>query len=270
MRTIAEIKKTMTDAVLADATLVQALNLDTTKPWDAQVSAVSVLNLIIYIVAMAHYIMEHMFDQFKSDVEEHIAAAYPGSVSWLWNRVMEYQDDADANAYFAEHGRYAAVDETKQVVKYAAVTEEYNVVTIKVSGINYNPLTEPQLAGLGTYMNILKFAGVHLNISSIESDDLALQLHIWRNRLVMPSENNTIIELAVKEYLDGIKYGGVFNKTKLINALQEVQGVTDVTIGSCVFAAHDSNETETDLTGQQNYKSIAGHINLSTLTVVYE
>ena len=64
MRTIAEIKKTMTDAVLADATLVQALNLDTTKSWDAQVSAASILNLIIFIVAVGHYTMEWMFEQF--------------------------------------------------------------------------------------------------------------------------------------------------------------------------------------------------------------
>lgn len=269
MRTVAEIKKTMTDEILATPQLVQSLELDTTKSWEAQVSSASVLNIIIYIVALAHHIMERMFDQFKSDVEERIAAANPGSVSWLWNRVKEYEDDADANAYFAEHGRYASADETRRVVKYAAVSEEYNVVTIKVSGANYDPLTESQLAGLGAYMNNLKFAGVHLAISSIESDDLTLQLHIWRDRLIMPSENDATIESAVKGYLNGIRYGGIFNKTKLIDALQDVLGVTDATIETCFFKAHDSNQTETDLS-DQNYKSIAGHINLKNLTVIYE
>ena len=48
MRTVAEIKKTMTDEILATPQLVQSLELDTTKSWEAQVSSASVLNIIIY------------------------------------------------------------------------------------------------------------------------------------------------------------------------------------------------------------------------------
>lgn len=64
MRTIAEIKKSMTDEIMADQNLVQRLSLDTLQSWDAQVSAVSVLNLIIYIVAVGHGIMERMLELF--------------------------------------------------------------------------------------------------------------------------------------------------------------------------------------------------------------
>lgn len=270
MRTIAEIKKNITDEIIANGVLAEKLGLDSRKSWDAQVSSVSVINLLCFIVAASHYIMEQMFEQFKTDVESRIAAANPGSVSWLWNRAMEYQDDADANAYFATHGKYASIDEDKQIIKYAAVSEEYNVVTVKVAGANYDKITDVQREGFTAYMNNLKFAGVHLVVSSIDSDDLVLQVRVWRDRLIMPSENDNYIKAAVEEYLNGIKYGGVFNKTKLIDALQRVRGITDVTIENCVLYAHDSNETETDLSSSQNYKSIAGHINLSQLTVVYE
>lgn len=269
MRTIAEIKKSMTDEIMADPNLVQRLSLDTSKSWEAQVSAVSVLNLIIYVVAVGHYVMERMFDQFRNDVENRIAAAYPGSVSWLWNRALEYQHDSAANIYFAGHGVYESVDESKQVVKFAAVMEEYNAVLVKVSGANYDPLTAEQLEGFTAYMNTLKFAGVHLNVSSIESDDLTLSLKVWRNRLVMPEEDDSAIATAVAGYLDGIRYGGVFNKTKLIDALQNTAGITDAVIEGCVFKAHDTDQTETVLSGQ-NYEAVAGHINLKTLTVIYE
>jgi len=269
MRTIAEIKKTMTDAVLADATLVQALDLDTTKSWDEQVSAVSIVNLVIYIVAVGHYAMEWMFDQFTQHVEDRIAAAYPGSVSWLYNRAMEYQDDGDANAYFAAHGQYETIDETRQIVKYASVVEQFNTVTVKVSGENYEPLTTAQLTAFTAYMNALKFAGVHIATTSIPSDELSLTLRVWRDRLIMPSEDDAAISAAATAYLDGIRYGGVFNKTKLIDALQNVPGVTDVTIELCVFDAHDSNTTHT-LLEAQNYESIAGHITLNNLIVNYE
>lgn len=269
MRTIAEIKKTMTDAVLADATLVQALNLDTTKPWDAQVSAVSVINLLLYVVAVGHYAMEWMFDQFTQHVEERIAAAYPGSVSWLYNRALEFQDDDEANNYYSQHGRYETADESKQVVKYAAVVEQYNIVTIKVSGHNHTPLTPIQTESFRAYMEMLKFAGVHLSISSIQSDSLNLAVRVWRDRLLMPSENSIRIREAVTQYLDNIRYGGMFNKTKLIDALQAVPGIADVAIEQCVFDAHDSHLTHTVLK-DQNYESIAGHITLNELTINYE
>ena len=269
MRTISEIKKSMTDEIMADPNLVQRLSLDTSKSWEAQVSAVSVLNLIIHIVAVGHSIVERMLEQFRNDVEIRIAAAYPGSVSWLWNRALEYQHDAAANIYLAEHGRYESVDESKQVVKFAAVMEKYNTVTVKVAGANYDPLTVEQLTGFTCYMNTVKFAGVHLNVSSIESDDLTLTLRVWRNRLVMPEEDDTVIGNAVKSYLDKIRYGGVFNRTKLIDTLQDTAGITDVVIEGCVFKAHDNDQTETVLSGQ-NYEAVAGHINLKSLQVIYE
>lgn len=272
MRTISEIKKSMTDEIMADPNLVQHLSLDTTKSWNEQVSAASVLNLIIYIVAVGHGIMERMFDQFKADVESRIAAAYPGSVSWLYNRALEYQhygNNSQESEYFTEHGTYESVDKSKQVVKFAAVMERYNTVTVKVSGENYDPLTAEQLTGFAEYMNTLKFAGVQLNVSSIESDDLTLSLKVWRNRLVMPDEDDTAIGNSVRSYLDNIKYGGVFNKTKLIDALQETAGITDAVIESCVFKAHDNDQTETALSGQ-NYEAVAGHINLKSLSIIYE
>jgi hypothetical protein len=270
MRTIQEIKDSITTAVMNDATLCAAFGLDASARWEGQVSHASVLNLIIYIVAVAQHTLEWMFDTFKNDVEKRIAAALPGSVSWLWNRAMEYQDDLEANTYFNEHGAYESVDETKQIIAYASVLEEYNQVKIKVNKAGYAPLSATQLEQFTAYMERLKFAGVRLSVSSTQSDDLALTLRIWRNRLLMSTENTNAISDAVESYLNGIRYGGTFNKTRLMDAIQAVTGVDDVTIGSCVFTAHDSAATVTDIATMQNYKSIAGHINLQSLTVNYE
>lgn len=269
MRTIQEIKKQMTDVIMNDATLRNALNLDPSRTWDEQTSSVSVINLLLYVVAMAHHILERMFDTFKEEVEERIAAAYPGSISWLWNRAMEFQYDDDMNAYFQENGTYPSMDAELQIIKHAAVIEEYNVVKIKVSGKDYAPLEQAQLLAFEAYMNALKFAGVKLSVSSLESDDLSLKIHVWRNRLVMPEEDDRILKSAIEEYLNNIRYGGVFNKTRLMDAVQNVQGVDDVTIESCVFDAHDSATTTTEL-NVQNYSPIAGHINLKELEVFYE
>lgn len=269
MRTIQEIKKQMTDGILRDQTMRDGLNLDADKPWDEQVSSVSIINILLYIVAVAHYTLERIFETFKEEVEDRIAAAYPGSISWLWNRAMEFQDDDEANAYFHEHGTYQNMDSEKRIIKHVAVVEEYNTVQIKVSGKDYQPLTDVQKTSFEAYMNALKFAGVKLSISSLRSDDLALKIHIWRNRLLMPEENDETLSSVISGYLNNIRYGGIFNKTKLMDAVQTIQGVEDVTIEGCVFTAHDSNGTVTDLS-VQNYSPIAGHINLKELEVVYE
>ena len=143
------------------------------------------------------------------------------------------------------------------------------MVKVKVNKTGYAPLTNVQLDQFTSYMERLKFAGVRLSVSSIQSDDLTLSLRVWRDRLLMPSGNDTAVAGAVSDYLNGITYGGVFNKTALIDRLQKIPGVTDVVVDSCVFIAHDGAGTVTDLDGQ-NYKSIAGHINLKSLTVSYE
>lgn len=259
----------MTDSVLANATLRESLHLDPNQTWNAQVSSVSVLNLMIYIVAVAHHTVEWLFDQFRGQVEERIAAAMPGTVMWYWNRAVEYQDDEAANLYFAQNGHYETIDESKQIIKFAAVVEEYNMVKVKANKTGYAPLTTVQLDQFTAYMERLKFAGVRLSVSSVQSDDLTLSLRVWRDRLLMPSGNDTAVAGAVSDYLNGITYGGVFNKTALIDRLQKIPGVTDVVVDSCVFVAHDGTGTVTDLDGQ-NYKSIAGHINLKSLTASYE
>ncbi len=269
MRTIQEIKKQMTDGIMNDATLRNSLNLDPSKSWEEQISSVSIINLLLYVVAVAHSILERMFDIFKKEVEERIAAAYPGSISWLWNRAMEFQYDDDMNAYFHENGTYPSVNSELQIIRHVAVIEEYNVVKVKVSGDDYAPLENAQLTSFEAYMNALKFAGVKLSVSSLESDDLSLKIHVWRNRLVMPEEDDEVLKAAIEDYLNNIRYGGVFNKTRLMDAVQTVQGVDDVTIESCVFTAHDSAGTVTELQ-MQNYNPIAGHIKLEKLEVFYE
>ena len=164
---------------------------------------------------------------------------------------------------------YESIDPSKQIIKHATVVEEFNTVLIKVSGNEYKPLTDDERESFTAYMNALKFAGVKLSVSSIQSDDLTLRIHLWRNRLVMPGEDDDTIKDAVCQYLNNILYGGIFNKTRLMDAVQSVQGVEDVTIESCVFEGHDSEHTVTDLV-VQNYSPIAGHINLKKLEIIYE
>lgn len=275
MRTIQEIKKAMTDEIMSNEGLVKAMGLDPEMEWESQVSSVGIINLLLYIVAVAQYATEWMFEQFKADVEKRIDAALPGTISWYWNKVMNFQYGTDLNQY----GNYDLIDPSRMIVSHCSVLEVYNGIMVKVNkGDDFDVLDEKEKNALAAYLNRIKFAGTAVSVYSYQPDDLNLEIKIWRNPLVLNDDGSAVsgdgrnlIEEAVKKYLDGIVYGGRFNKTKLIDAIQSVEGVEDIIITSCRFKAYNSDATETELqNGMQNYTSICGHIKLANLKITEE
>lgn len=275
MRTIQEIKKAMTDEILDNEGLRKAMSLNNETEWESQVSSVGIINLLLYVVAVAQYATEWMFEQFKTDVEKRIDAALPGTISWYWNKVMNFQYGTDLNQY----GNYDLIDPSRMIVSHCSVLEVYNGIMVKVNkGDDFDVLDEKEKNALAAYLNRIKFAGTAVSVYSYQPDDLNLEIKIWRNPLVLNDDGSAVsgdgrnlIEEAVKKYLDGIVYGGRFNKTKLIDAIQSVEGVEDIIITSCRFKAYNSDATETELqTGVQNYTSICGHIRLENLKITEE
>lgn len=271
MRTTEQIKKQMTDAVLANATLRNAFGLDPNQEWDAQVSSVSILNLIIYIVAMAHRSVEWLHDQFKQEVEERIAAAFPGSISWYWNKAMQfrYGYELDENAAYDDE---ALADDEALIIKHCAIVEVDNGIAVKVNKDNYAVLDADERAAFTAYMNAVKFAGTVMQVYSNDPDQVSLKLYVWRDPLVLGADLHTIggdnvIGTAVNAYLDGIAYGGVLNKTRLIDAVQAVPGVLDVTLSStCSVYCPADGSTHSPI--PQNFTSRGGHFRLAQLTLV--
>lgn len=267
MRTIEAIKKEMTDAVLENETLRQAFGLNQSEEWGEQVSSVSILNLLIYIVAVSVHTLEWLFDQFKEDVEERIAAALPGTVSWYWNKVMEFQEGYELN----ENARYDEIDLESRIVKYCSVTEVDNGIIVKVNGEGYSQFNPRQLQSLQAYVDTVKFAGTTAAVFSYEPDTLDIELNIWRDPMLLDANMFSIqsgeneIRTAIEGYLNGIKYGGVFNKTKLIDAVQQVEGVLDVTIEDGTIWCNGDGSYHGFEDFEQNFRSYGGHFNLEEL-----
>ena len=62
-------------------------------------------------------------------------------------------------------------------------------------------------------------------------------------------DGSTPVEDAIKTYLKAIVYGGTFNKTRLVDAIQSVPGVEDVVLGDCWCKSAEASESgirETD------------------------
>ena len=282
MRTTEEIKKQMTDAVLANSTLRDAFGLTQGQEWDTQVSSVNILNLIIYIVAMAIRTLEWLHDQFRAEVEERIAAAFPGTISWYWNKVMQFRYGHAVNEY-GVYDNTALADDAALIITHCAVMERDNGILVKVNkgADTYEPLTLSEKEALKAYVDTIKFAGTTAEILSDSPDEMRVSLYVWRDpqlldydeehwRITRRSDGTEPVKNAVVAYLNSIAYGGVFNKTKLIDAVQQVEGVRDVTIRSGhIYTYNDGSQHHfTDFV--QNFTSHAGHFALGGVNQPYD
>lgn len=265
-RSVEEIKKSMTDAFMADATIREKYGLSVNDTFSSKFSSVSIENILFFIVAACCRVLEVLFDHHKADVEDKIAMAVVASVPWYYKMALAFQygDSLVLNERTQQY-EYATFDESKQVVKYAAVRDKGTSVQILVSGDNGGnpvPLSNDVLTVFKQYMNRVKVAGVILNITSKESDNVTVTATITIDPLVLNengellSDGSKPVEEAITSYLKHIIYGGTFNKTKLVDVIQAVEGVVDVELEECKY--RPANSLEWTVLSGNNYTGNSG------------
>ena len=265
-RSVAEIKKTMTDAFMADATIREKYGLSVNDTFSGKFSSVSIESILFFIVAACCHVLEMIFEQHKRDVEDKIAMAVVASVPWYYKMALAFQygDSLVLNERTQQY-EYASIDESKQVVKYVAVRDKGTSVQILVSGDQGGSpvaLSNDILTVFKQYMNRVKVAGVILNITSKESDNVTVTATITIDPLVLNengellSDGSKPVEEAITSYLKHIIYGGTFNKTKLVDVIQGVEGVVDVELEECKY--RPANSLEWTVLSGNNYTGNSG------------
>lgn len=264
-RSISEIKRTMTDAFMQDEAIRDAydLSLDKTRFADC-FSAVSLENLLFYIVAACHYVLESLFEKFTQDVEQKISRAVVASIPWYFDKAkaFQYGDALVLNPRTFGY-EYAKVDTSKQLVKYVAVRDRGASIEMLVSAEEDGkptPLLDDVLTAFKHYINAVKIAGVVINVRTRKADELSIAVKVVVDPLkinrqgVDIASSEKVVEHAIENYLADIVYGGTFNKTKLVDAIQRVDGVLDVVLGVCKYKAGDEFK---EIAGN-NYTAVGG------------
>lgn len=233
----------MTDQFMQDATIREMYGITGDAAFETTFSKVSIESILFYVFAATAYVLEAMFDQFRKDVNERIAANIVPTIRWYHSQALAFQygdrlvyDDATRQYC------YRTVDESKQLVKYVAVRDRGGSIQVLVSADENGrptPLSDEVLMAFKAYMDSVKIAGVILAIQSLPADSIRINAKVQVDPMLINksgvrlSDGSTPVADAVNAYLSGIVYGGTFNKTKLIDAIQAVEGVIDVTLGAC-------------------------------------
>lgn len=212
----------------------------------ANPSQVQYNNNFIDIVARAINFLEQLMDVLKKDLEDKISKSPVGSPQWLQDKVLKFQYSAtvpQVTQLINFVPTYPVIEPNLRIITRCSVkTSAVNTVDIKVA--KSEPpvvLTSPELSSLVGYISQtgngtisgsgvgIGFAGIYYNIKSYTADKLYLDATIT----YAGQYSNTIsanVLTAINTYLANMPFDSNVKVISLVDAIQSVDGVTDVVI----------------------------------------
>ena len=240
-RTIADIKKDITDAFLADETLCglygNRWRTDGSARWGEVFSRVSIENIFAYIFAAAHHVFEVLMDAHWEDVNE-VISHRAHTLTWYRDKAPEFrygQALTDDYAEYSDEGLSDTEIERMRIVKKCScTTAESNTPTILVKVAKEDrPLDTVELESFTSYMRELADAGISLTIRSLWPDEVGFSMKIWYDPLVVDesgkyldgSSADHIAKIAVDKHLSSLPYNGALYPRLLEQYIMQQRGV---------------------------------------------
>lgn len=207
-------------------------------------SKVSVWRMWTYITAVAIWSLEKLFDLHSNEVTEKLAHLKPHTARWYRSKALLFQYGFDLLSDSDNYDNTGADEsevENSKVIKYCAVVESESVsrLIIKIAtedSDELSPVGGDILESFQEYIAEIKDAGVAITVINYLPDRLKLTIRIIRNALLLDAEGRSIrngnkpVEDAIKSYLKLLPFNGNFSIQKLIDNIQQVEGVEDVSI----------------------------------------
>jgi len=198
-------------------------------------SKVSEWRLWVWIVAVAIWSLEKLFDLFRQEVEERIAATRPHTRGWYRDKALAWQ-----NGYTLPQDKdyYDTIDEDAKIVKYASVRKLVisgrGTLLLKIAkddnGI-LSPLSETEKNAFSGYMNKVTDAGTFLSVQSYPADWIKIEMDVYYDPQLIDASGNYIatgngtVIPAIKDYLKKMDFDTQLILTKLVDAIQGVDGI---------------------------------------------
>lgn len=241
-------------------------------------SQTAIYKLMFYIHAVAINIHEQYFDVFKKDLEYIKASAPIMSEAWWIDKLLNFYQydntDTDKGVIKIDDNFipfYTTIDATKNIVKYCAVKQTVNSrqVNIKLAkaDIDNNPiqLSNDELLSAKSFVNALQAVGLYLNVISFPPDLLKLNISIFFDGQYIQTNVLAEVKSAIKVYLRNLKFDGTIQLSKLVDTIQEIQGVNDVLITNAFGLSQGQGYIEFN----RVYNAIAGYAQLDETNSIF-
>ena len=203
-------------------------------------SKVAIWRLWVYIISVAIWSLEKLFDLHRTDIDKRLTELKPHTARWYRSKALAFQygfslsldgDKYDDNQWFTKEQI-----EASKIIKYSAVVESKNEgrLIVKIAGEQddtLQPITDVQKQAFEAYLQEIKDAGVRLSVVNYQPDILHLQMKIVYDPLVLDSNGQSItnatkpVETAIKDYLKRLPFNGELVLAHLIDTLQQAEGV---------------------------------------------
>jgi len=203
--------------------------------------------LLLFVVSMAIYTLEGLWDIFKEQVDALIAQNQAHTQDWYRNKALGFLLGVPVIPGTDKFNITELSDEAiaaAKVVKQAAAIKLYSangygILRIKLAGGdgegNLQPLTVEALTAADYYMrNHVVDAGTQLEVTSGMADKLLLDLDVYFDPKILNSfgqrldgTNNTPVQNAIDDFLKNISFNGRLNIEELKRAIRNVQGVVE-------------------------------------------
>lgn len=228
-------------------------------------SKVAVWRLWAYITAVTIFFHEKLWDLFKAEVEEKLKAI-PGTDTWLANECRKFQNGD--TLIFNSDGTYgySTLKPEDQIIKRVAVTGNFGASVVKIASQDeeegpLRKLTPEELTAFQGYLNLIQYAGSSVTAVSNASDKLKFSIEIFHNALIPITTLELNVENAINSYLANLEFNGAFRVIKLVDTIQAVAGVVDVSIESIEAKADDAgNFTNVS----RVYEPASGYLEIET------
>jgi hypothetical protein len=241
-RPINEIYEAMLARLQADANLSTILT---------STSNTAIYRLILMIYAYCAHGVEVAYDYFLAEVNAIVETSRAHPSRWYVSMAKKFQygyNLVTERDYYNNTGIAEDLIKASKVIAFASLVEE-PVLRLKVATLIEGKLAQVpsvQMDAFRAYIVRIKDAGVKLrignsllptNITSSPPDLLKLKLRIKYNPLVLNAQgarrdgtNATPVPNSIDGYLQAIDFDGLFSLQKLVDAVQNVEGVIDLKV----------------------------------------
>lgn len=216
--------------------------------------------LMFYVVAVAIHVFEGLQDVFKLEMEAIANDAIGGTLRWYKKHTLEWQYNHNLE-WIDDKFQYNTDDKNARIVTQVSAIETGKQITIKAAKGetgNLTPLSIEEKTSLLSYLNEIKVAGVDIVLTSENADDLKVYYTVYYNSIKSQTSIQTNVESVIDNVLQTLPFDAILKVSALTDAIQEVEGVTDVVFTSA-SAKYGSNTYE-DFS--RIYQSNAGYLKI--------